>query len=133
MALNFKQCKECGGVFQSSGKDVCPRCVKELDEKFKKIKQYLYKHPDAGVVEVSEETEIEERVILDFLKEGRLELKTPDGSISCEKCGAPISSGRLCKKCSDSLANTLNSVLPKKQPEVATKDKSKLHIEIRRK
>lgn len=66
------------------------------------------------MAEISNETGIEEKLILHFLREGRLEMMTADGSLVCEKCGTPIKSGRLCRKCSEALSHALNSVLPQK-------------------
>lgn len=130
MAINFKQCKECGNIFQNPSSDICPKCTKEQDEQFEKIKKYLYKNPGAGVMEVAEATEVEEKLILHFLKEGRIELSEPDGSIRCEKCGKAISSGRMCLECSKELAGKLNSVLPQKKEDPILREKSKLHLDI---
>ncbi|MEA5004548.1 MAG: MerR family transcriptional regulator [Christensenella sp.] len=113
MALNYKTCGYCGRIFQSSGASACPECLRKMEDQFKTIKEYLYQHPRASVEEVSKETEIDEKLILHFLREGRLEMVAADGFLVCEKCGAPITSGRLCKKCSDTLAHALGSVLPK--------------------
>lgn len=33
-----------------------------------------------------------------------------DAGIVCENCGAPISTGRFCEKCKNSMINDLNSV-----------------------
>lgn len=113
MALNYKTCSYCGRIFQSSRSSSCPECVRKMEDQFKIIKEYLYQHPRASVEEVSNETEIDEKLILHFLREGRLEMVAADGFLICEKCGESITSGRLCKKCSDTLAHALGSVLPK--------------------
>ena len=54
--------------------------------------------------------------IQQWLREERLELT--EGSaiyLQCEKCGAPIRSGRFCEKCKYEMSMDLQSVLPKKQ------------------
>jgi len=71
----------------------------ELDEMYKKVRDYLYDHPNATMVEVSEATGVEEKIILEFLREGRLELKEPSPVLTCERCGKPITTGRMCKEC----------------------------------
>lgn len=114
MALQYKQCKYCGTIFQSAGGNECPRCMKEKEEKFTVIKEYLYKNQGASVAEISAATGVDEKLILYFLRDGRLEMMAADGSLVCEKCGTPIKSGRLCKKCSESLSRALGSVLPQK-------------------
>lgn len=142
MALSYKTCKYCGRIFQTSGANICPECLREMEDQFKLIKEYLYQHPRASVEEVSKDTEVDERLILHFLREGRLEMVAADGFLLCEKCGAPITSGRLCKKCSEELSHALGSALSKPQPSAggaadAKKQKSaggikqdKLHVDI---
>lgn len=114
MATNYKKCKVCGKIFASTGGTECPQCIMETEKKFGLIKEYLYNNPNATVMQISEATEVEEKMILHFLKEGRLEMKSADGSLRCEKCGAAITSGRMCANCMSSLSNALSSVLPQK-------------------
>jgi len=71
----------------------------ELDEMFIKVRDYLYEHPKANVMEASEGTGVEEEVILEFLKQGRLELSEPSLSYVCERCEKPITTGRYCQDC----------------------------------
>lgn len=136
MALNnFRKCKTCGNIFNFMGKPICPNCVKKMDEDFAKVRKFIYENPNARVEEISEETGVEPKMIMQFLREGRLELKVADGSLVCEKCGIPISSGRMCHTCSQSLSNNIASVLPKspeqqKQKPKFTNNKSKLHVSV---
>ena len=81
-----------------------------MDEQFQAIKELLYKNPNLTIKEVVDETGVDEKVILYLLKEGRLEMKAASGVLVCESCGAPIQSGRLCKKCSSQLSSALESV-----------------------
>ncbi len=135
MGLNdFKKCKKCGNIFRYIGNPLCPKCVNKMEDEFKEIKDYLYKNANATVKEIADELEIDEKTIIHFIKEGRLEMKSADGSIVCEKCGMAITSGRLCKNCSTNLSEKLSSVLPqepKKQQSTlsSTKTGSKMHIE----
>jgi len=122
----------CGNIFVYRGDSRCPNCARKLEEQFDQIKKYLYKHPGAGVVEVATETEIEEKTILHFLREGRLELSEADNSLTCLNCGEPIKSGKYCKKCSAKLSNTLDGAVRKPEPEQIGKDRSRLHIEVKR-
>lgn len=136
MALNnFRKCKTCGSIFNFMGKPICPACLKKMDEDFAKVRKFIYENPNARVDEISEETGVEPKMIMQFLRDGRLELKTADGSIVCEKCGVPISTGRLCHTCSQDISNHMQSVLPKapqqqKQKTVLTGGKSKLHVSV---
>lgn len=97
--MEIRNCKRCNRLFQYNGVKYCPKCLMEMDEMYKKVRDYLYEHPDATIVEVSEATGVEEKIILEFLREGRLELKEPSPVLTCERCGKPITTGRMCKEC----------------------------------
>ena len=64
---------------------------------FIKVRDYIYQHPDASIKEISEKTEVDEKIILDFLKEERLSLRTADGLLRCQQCGKPIEKGSYCQ------------------------------------
>ena len=97
--MDIRNCKRCNRLFQFSGIKYCPKCVLELDEMFMKVRDYLYENEDANIAQVSEATGVEEKIILEFLREGRLELKEPSSDLTCERCDKPITSGRMCKDC----------------------------------
>ncbi len=105
-------CRQCGKLFQSLGSIYCPVCVEEMDKAFKVVKDYLYDHQDANIVDVVNDTGVPEKYVLSFLKEGRLNVESSDGMLlKCEDCGSPIPSGRYCMNCRNKLANTLESVV----------------------
>jgi len=97
--LDIRNCKRCNRLFQYNGIKYCPACVFELDEMFIRVRDYLYENEGANIAEVSEATGVEESIILEFLREGRLELKEPSPELTCERCDKPITSGRMCKEC----------------------------------
>ncbi len=97
--MQLIKCKLCKKPFQSMGLQFCPECMKEIDEKYKPVRDYLYEHPNASIEEVSEGTEVSERIILYYLKDGRLSMAKASGLLRCEQCGAAINSGRFCEKC----------------------------------
>ncbi|NLO82472.1 MAG: MerR family transcriptional regulator [Clostridiales bacterium] len=97
--MDVRNCKRCNRLFQFKGSKYCPHCILELDEMFIKVRDYLYENDDANIAQVSEATGVEEKIILEFLREGRLELKEPSIDLTCERCGKPITSGRMCKEC----------------------------------
>ncbi len=145
MVNNFRTCKFCGKIFSYMGKDLCPQCIRDLENKFTTIREYLYKHPGASVAQVSEDTEVDEKMILYFLREGRLEMKNAGGFLSCEKCGASITTGRLCKQCMNSLSSALGNAVSsahqtasqQKEPESRSKSRAttdskgnRLHVDI---
>lgn len=97
--MNLKNCRECGRVFAFSGNHLCPRCLESLDQAFYKVREYLYKDPDANIDKISEDTEVPRKIILQMLREGRLELKAEVSGLTCRSCKAPISAGMYCSGC----------------------------------
>ena len=87
-----------------------------MDDDFKKIKEYLYASPNATIAEVVEETGVEEATVFFMLKEGRLEMRSASGFLTCRHCGEPISSGTICDRCAEKLSSAFESVLEKNRP-----------------
>ncbi|BCJ87861.1 TIGR03826 family flagellar region protein [Effusibacillus dendaii] len=110
MALT--NCKQCGRLFNRTMKDICPECVKQDDEDFMKVGQYLRANRGASPQEVHEETEVALEKIFRFIREGRLIAeKYPAMTFPCERCGLPIQSGRFCRSCSDELKQQFDRVM----------------------
>ena len=116
-SMNVRNCRKCGRIFNYVvGPILCPRCVEEQEKVFQVVKEYVIEHHGADIAEVSRECNVEPSQIQQWLREERLELT--EGSaiyLQCEKCGAPIRSGRFCEKCKYEMSMDLQSVLPKKQ------------------
>ncbi len=110
--MEVKNCKKCGKIFNSvAGKKICADCEKLENEEFKVVKDFLYDHPNANMQEVAEKTGVEEEVIMRFLRDGRLAISDSSSvSIYCEKCGAPIKSGRFCEKCQSKLGEQFSKL-----------------------
>ena len=70
-----------------------------MDDQYKLVRDYLYDNPNAPIEEVVEETGVQEKIILYYLRDGRLQIAGSSGLLKCEQCGAAINSGRLCEKC----------------------------------
>ena len=130
---NVKQCKQCGRLFESFGAHICPRCTEDLEESYNKVKDYVYDHPDANVFDVSKETGVPEKTVLEFLREGRLSMSTAD--LECEECGKPITTGKLCSECKNKLENVLMSAYKPPKKEDSDNGKSspsgRMHIDYR--
>lgn len=137
MNSKVQQCRRCGKLFQSYGKAICSDCAEEMDQYYIMIKDYIYDHPDANVIEISKETKIAEITILYFLKEGRLSICNNSGVLVCEKCGKSISSGKYCASCLDKLGNALSSVCRTAQQRTkeraSTNGLGKMHFDLQKK
>lgn len=101
--MDVRNCKRCGKIYNYTGSAVCNNCLRQEQEDFEKIRDYLFRNPNSSAAEVSEALGIELKVISRFLKEGRLEADyirmSGDSVLSCEKCGKPVNSGRFCENC----------------------------------
>lgn len=98
--MDLRNCSKCGRVFAYVGNEICSRCATSDIDDFKKVKEYLYDNPGATIVEVSEETGVDEKKILRYLRESRIEIREADNLLlDCERCGKPIQSGRFCDRC----------------------------------
>ncbi|NLY74105.1 MAG: MerR family transcriptional regulator [Firmicutes bacterium] len=101
--MDVRNCKRCGKIYNYTGSAVCNNCLRQEQEDFEKVREYLFQHPNSSAAEVSEAVGVELKVISRFLKEGRLEADyikmSGDDGLACEKCGNPVTSGRFCENC----------------------------------
>lgn len=98
--MDVRNCSRCGSIYVYDGFNVCIKCRREDEEDFKKIKEYLDEYPGANISEVESETGIDSKKIIEFLKQGRLEIADDANMLlSCERCGTSIKTGRFCEKC----------------------------------
>ena len=119
--MEVRNCRTCGKLFNylGSGKPICAACSAALEEKFYQVKEYIREHKDAGVNEVSEENDVSVSQIKQWIREERLAFsESSQVGIECEKCGAPILTGRFCKACKGSITDSLQSAYaqPKAKP-----------------
>lgn len=103
-------CSRCNEVFVKSVRPICRDCFEEEEEAFKLVYRFLSKQKNrsASLVEIVEATEVEEDLIVKFIKENRLQTSQfPNLGYPCKKCKEPIVSGRLCVNCSNELLTEL--------------------------
>lgn len=107
--MMLRNCAECNRVFSHPVQKLCPSCLSEKEELFNKVKQYLIDHPLATISEVSEATGVDTDRILEFLREGRLQIKPTDVTLRCKICDEEIESGTVCDKCRKKLNPSLET------------------------
>jgi predicted amidophosphoribosyltransferase len=93
----LRNCRHCGKVFASASGDLCPSCFHAAEEDYNRIYNYLRDQPGAGVTQVSEGAGVPVARVLEFLRQGRIQLAS--GDLQCEVCGSPVQSGRVCERC----------------------------------
>lgn len=112
--MDIRNCKKCGKIYGYDGFSTCRECRKEQELSFQKVKEYLHEFPGASVGEVEEATGVDGKEIMEFLRQGRLEMD-PSSSIalSCERCGTKILTGRFCDRCSHEMQSGFRDAFAK--------------------
>ncbi len=130
----IQECKRCGKMFYFTGvgKCICPECKAEEEAEFEIVKNYIYEHISATIMQVSKETGVKISRIKSYLRDGRLII--PDGSLiflNCEICGANIKFGRLCPACGDSLSSELKREMHIDEFQIGDKPKKSANCRMR--
>ena len=101
-------CPECGKVYVENPMKLCPECQKEELAAEDKVAQYLRDVKSSSITEIAAATGVKEKIVLRMINRGRIvgdfEITYP-----CETCGAPITEGRVCAKCSKNIIDQLQS------------------------
>ena len=125
--MQVRQCDFCRAPYQSVGNKLCGECLKQMDEDFINIREYLYDHDGAGIEEVHEATGVPRKHIYYLLKEERLIVGDKDGDggglLTCESCRKPINTGRLCAGCKQEVMSAIQesySPVPRPKRKVAS-------------
>ena len=133
--MEVVNCKSCGKLYNAIGnnrKRLCPQCIRNLEEKFSKVKEFLREYPNCSIEVVSIENDVSVKQIKQWIKEERLTLvKDGVGGITCEKCGKTISTGRFCGDCKFKIGNTLMSAIDKpimEMPKKRTHEKDRMRF-----
>jgi len=133
----LRNCKVCGKVITHSGlRKLCRECTEERDEQYLRVRDFIKNNPNVAIEVVSEATEVEERRIREFIREGLIHpTELDDFPVNCQRCGKPIIKGTYCPICQQELASNLNREKPGKTP-TAKKDPDKrksLTLKLRKK
>lgn len=105
--MDLINCKECGKLFASSGKKICPDCRQSEEEKFELVKEYLWDNPNSSIQKVSDETGVEKELIIKFMRENRLAAEglLIDYTLKCKRCGTEIEAGVFCSSCRNKMVS----------------------------
>lgn len=128
--MDVRNCRKCGKLYNYVGgsyRNLCPQCIRGMEELFQTVREYIEENPGASIPEVSKECEVSPQQIEAWVREERL-LFSEDSpvTITCEQCGASIRSGRFCPECKAKMANNLNNAYGKTiiaNPEKKLRDK----------
>jgi hypothetical protein len=95
---------------KSSAGRVCADCLIEEEEQFIMVRDFLEQHPGCTMGEITQATEVDEAVIMRFLREGRLAtLGDLAGGVKgeCLRCRTEIAYGKYCKACIEEMGSAL--------------------------
>jgi len=111
-------CKRCKKLYTIGNLGLCHECITELDDILIIIKEYLIDNKGASIAQICEQINIGERDVSYLIKVGRLDLEKdiPSETLTCKKCGTPISIGKYCTACSNYLGNLLTATAKKMDP-----------------
>ncbi|TDX51639.1 hypothetical protein [Orenia marismortui] len=71
LEMRLKNCKNCKHIFINTGNSLCPKCLEEEGENFKKIRDYLWENPGSNSKNIHENTDVPLKIIRQFIREGR--------------------------------------------------------------
>ena len=117
--MDVRNCRQCGKLYNYIGgsyRNLCPSCIKQLEDKFMEIKEYIRDNKVASISEISDKFEVSTKQIEQWVREERLYFSddSPYG-IGCERCGKIIKTGRFCDSCRNDMANTFQNAYQKKE------------------
>lgn len=106
--------------------------MKDLEDKFSEVKEYIYNNPRASIDKIAKENDVTVNTIRKWVREERLEFSadSPVG-LQCEKCGKIIKTGRFCKECKTKMSLELDSYQEKPQVvevKKETRDRGKMRF-----
>lgn len=108
--MNLDYCPRCGKLFARGMRDICPNCVKDIEDEYEKCVAYLKENRHITIQQLSEATEVSVRQITRFIREGRISVNAfPNMYYGCESCGSPIREGNLCPNCIKKLSNEIKA------------------------
>lgn len=122
-------CPNCNALFVKTNlRDVCEACYKEEEKMFEKVYQFIRKRENrtATMLQVVEATEVEEELILKFIRLGRLKLANfPNLGYPCQKCGKLIRENKLCTNCSSDIRSQLSTLEKEQERQREIKERNK--------
>lgn len=66
-------CRACGALFPYLPRGVCAGCIDLREQRYSEVREWLLDNRGASILQAAEVTGVEESLIMEFLREGRLE------------------------------------------------------------
>lgn len=105
--MDVRNCRQCGRLYNYVGgsyRNLCPDCIRHIEEKFEEVKTYIEENRVATMSDVSQDCDVSVKQIEQWVREERLCFAddSPIG-IACEVCGKTIKTGRFCESCKSNM------------------------------
>lgn len=110
----LENCVLCGRLYLKSYTDFCLDCYKEIEADFKEVDAFIKDEAnrDATLEELSEATDVSEKRIADFIRDGRIYGEDfPNLGYPCAHCGKVIKRQVLCNSCYQQFSSEINRTL----------------------
>lgn len=110
----LENCVLCGRLYLKSYTDFCLDCYKEIEADFKKVDAFIKDEAnrEATLGELSEATEVSEKRIADFIRDGRIYGEDfPNLGYPCAHCGTVIKRQVLCNSCYQDFSSEISRTL----------------------
>lgn len=109
---NLDNCPRCGKLYVKNPSQLCPGCMKVMEEEYGKCIDYLRENRGCTIHELSDATNVTVRQIVRFIREGRISIDgNPNMGYPCESCGQLIRQGTLCPSCQSRLQQDLHRTI----------------------
>lgn len=100
MSLNVANCSRCGKVYLKNNYGMCTNCIKDIETEYEKCLKFLRENRTCTVQELSDETGVDMKQIVKFIREGRISIKNnPNMTYGCDVCGSQIREHTICEPC----------------------------------
>lgn len=125
---NLANCPRCGNLFVKAFRTVCDKCHKDHEKMFDTVYNFIRKRENrmATMTEVVEATGVEEYIVAQFIREGRLKISLfPNLTYPCQSCGQHIKQGKICTKCQKGIHSDLSMMSAEKEVEEKRKEQER--------
>lgn len=132
MGMNVANCPRCGKIFVKGFAEVCPNCLKDLEQQYDKCLKYLRANKGTNINDLSEATDVSVKQITKFIREGRISIvHAPNMAYPCEVCGTLIRENTLCEPCRMKLVKDVrNTAEDERRNEELKRQEGKISFKI---
>ncbi|MBP2241975.1 flagellar operon protein (TIGR03826 family) [Cytobacillus eiseniae] len=132
----LSNCPNCNEIFlKTKFREICQNCWKEEEKAYETVYQFIRKRENraATMDQVVNATNVDEELILKFIKSGRLKLtQFPNLGYPCDKCGHIIRTGKLCDSCTEILKKELDihHMEEERRVEIERREKQRTYFAV---